>query len=212
LGYALAAADPRFVGLDLVAPEDDPVALRDFRLQMRMFQYFGARYPGIKLSLHAGELALGISPPSALGFHLREAVEIAGTSRIGHGYEIPYEVDAESLLTEMAQKRIAVEINLTSNEVTPGIRGTEHPLKMYRKAGVPVVLSADDEGLIRIDLTHEYVRAALEQGLTYPELKAISRNGIEFGFLPPAEKAAAEASLDTAFDAFERRVLSHQLP
>jgi adenosine deaminase len=83
---------------------------------------------------------------------------------------------------------------------------------MYRKAGVPVVLSADDEGLIRIDLTHEYVRAALEQGLTYPELKAISRTGIEFGFLPPAEKAAAEASLDTAFDAFERRVLSHQLP
>jgi adenosine deaminase len=212
LGYALAAADPRFVGLDLVAPEDDPVALRDFRLQMRMFQYFGARYPGIKLSLHAGELALGISPVSALGFHLRETVDVAGASRIGHGYEIPYEVDAQSLLTEMAEKRIAVEINLTSNEVTPGIKGAEHPLKMYRKAGVPVVLSADDEGLIRIDLTHEYVRAALEQGLTYPELKTISRNGIEYGFLPATEKAAAEAALDVAFATFEHRVLSHKLP
>jgi len=212
LGYALAAADPRFVGLDLVAPEDDPVALRDFRLQMRMFQYFGARYPGIKLSLHAGELALGISPPSALGFHLRETVEIAGASRIGHGYEIPYEVDAQSLLAEMAHKQVAVEINLTSNEVTPGIKGADHPLKMYLKAGVPVVLSADDEGLIRIDLTHEYVRAAIEQGLTYTDLKAISRNGIEFGFLPPAEKAAAERSLNSAFESFERRVMSHTVP
>jgi adenosine deaminase len=212
LGYALAAADPRFVGLNLVAPEDDPVTLRDFRLQMRMFQYFHARYPGIKLSLHGGELALGIVPPSALGFHLREAVEIAGASRIGHGYEIPYEVDAQSLLSEMARRRIAVEINLTSNEVTPGVKGADHPLKMYRKAGVPVVLSADDEGLIRIDLTHEYVRAALEQGLTYADLKSISRNGIEFSFLPAGEKAAAGASLDAAFDTFERRVLSHELP
>jgi adenosine deaminase len=212
LGFALVAADPRFVGINLVAPEDDPVALRDFRLQMRMFQYFGAKYPGIKLSLHGGELALGIVPPAALGFHLRETVEIAGASRIGHGYEIPYEVDAQSLLTEMAAKRVAVEINLTSNEVTPGIKGADHPLKMYRKAGVPVVLSADDEGLIRIDLTHEYVRAVLEQGLDYADLKAISRNGIKYGFLPAPEKAAAEASLDTAFESFERRVLSHKLP
>ncbi|MEI9887233.1 MAG: hypothetical protein WDN08_12160 [Rhizomicrobium sp.] len=45
LGYALAAADPRFVGVDFVAPEDDPVSLRDFDLHMRMFGFFHARAP-----------------------------------------------------------------------------------------------------------------------------------------------------------------------
>ena len=54
LGFALASADPRFVGVNLVAPEDDPVALRDFELHMRIFQYFHRKYPKVKISLHAG--------------------------------------------------------------------------------------------------------------------------------------------------------------
>ena len=184
LGYALVAADPRFVGVDLVAPEDDPVALRDFRDQMAMFRFFSGRYPQVKLSLHAGELALGLVPPSELGFHIRDTVEIAGARRIGHGYSMPYETDAATLLAEMAAKRIAVEINLTSNDITPGIRGAEHPLALYRAAGVPVTLSADDEGVFRIDLTHEYVRAVTEQKLTYRDLKQIARNGLEYSFVP----------------------------
>jgi adenosine deaminase len=184
LGYALAAADPRFVGLNLVAPEDDPVALHDFELQMRMFRFFAARQPGVKLSLHAGELALGLVSPSELGFHIRDTVEIAGARRIGHGYSIPYETDAAALLAEMAAKKIAVEINLTSNAITPGIAGAEHPLALYRAAGVPVTLSADDEGVFRIDLTHEYVRAVTEQKLGYADLKQIARNGLEYSFLP----------------------------
>ena len=186
LGFALADADKRFVGIDLVAPEDDPVALRDFELQMRIFQYFHRKYPKVKISLHAGELWLGLVPPSALGFHIRDSIEIAGASRIGHGYEIPFERDAPGLLAEMAKRRIAVEINLSSNAITPGVMGAEHPLRMYRNAKVPFTLSADDEGVFRIDLTHEYVRAVLEQHLNYGDLKTAARNGIEFSFLPGA--------------------------
>jgi adenosine deaminase len=209
LGYALAQADPRFVGVNLVAPEDDPVALRDFELQMRMFHFFSGKYPGVKLSLHAGELALGLAPPSELGFHIRDTVEIAGAERIGHGYEIVYERDAKGLLKEMAQRGVAVEINLTSNDVSPGVRGADHPLDLYRGAGVPWSLSADDEGLLRIDLTHEYVRAALEQHLTYLDLKQSARNGITYSFLPGAslwrtdgERVAVCATSGPACDAF----------
>ncbi len=186
LGFALANADPRFVGVNLVGPEDDGVALRDFTLHMRIFQYFSRRFPKVKLSLHAGELWLGLVPPAALGFHIRDTVEVAGASRIGHGYEMPFERDAGSLLAEMARRHIAVEINLTSNDISPGVRGADHPLQLYRKAGVPFILSADDEGLFRIDLTHEYVRAVLEQHLRYPDLKTAARNGIEYSFLPGA--------------------------
>ncbi|MEI9990069.1 MAG: hypothetical protein WDM86_08530 [Rhizomicrobium sp.] len=186
LGFTLAATDPRFVGVDLVAPEDDPVSLRDFELQMEMFRFFKTCFPGVNLSLHAGELALGLVPPTELGFHIRDTVEIAGARRIGHGYSIPYERDAAGLLAEMAAKKIAVEINLTSNAITPGISGAEHPLALYRRAGVPVTLSADDEGVFRIDLTHEYVRAVTEQKLGYLDLKRIARNGLEYSFLPGA--------------------------
>jgi adenosine deaminase len=186
LGYALVQADPRFVGIDLVGPEDDPVALRDFNLHMGMFLFLGRLNPDVKLSLHAGELALGLVPPSELGFHIRHTIDIAGASRIGHGYELPFERDAEGLLKEMARKKVAVEINLTSNDITPGIKGAEHPLALYRAAGVPVTLSADDEGVFRIDLTHEYVRAVTEQHLTYRDLKQIARNGLEYSFLPGA--------------------------
>jgi adenosine deaminase len=42
---------------------------------------------------------------------------------------------------------------------------------------VPVVLSTDDQGVLRTDMTNEYVRAAREQGLGYRDLKAISRAG-----------------------------------
>lgn len=203
LGFALAAADPRFVGINLVAPEDDPVALRDFELQMRIFGYFHRKYPAVKISLHAGELWLGLVPPSDLGFHIRDSIDIAGASRIGHGYEMPFEKDATGLMRQMAAKKIAVEINLTSNAISPGVKGAEHPLHMLMAAGVPVTLSADDEGVFRIDLTHEYVRAALEQHLSWPQLKAMARNGIVYSFLPPSEKAAALRDYDAAMARFE---------
>jgi adenosine deaminase len=183
LGFALAAADPRFVGVNLVAPEDDGVALRDFSLHMRMFQFFRTQYPQVKFSLHAGEVALGLVPPSALGFHIRETVEIAGAARIGHGYALRYERDTRGLLGRMAKKNVAVEINLTSNEITTGIRGADHPLRTYMRAGVPWSLSADDEGVFRIDLTHEYARAVTDQGLAYGDLKTSARNGIHYSFV-----------------------------
>jgi adenosine deaminase len=195
----------------------------------------------VKLSMHAGELWLGLVPPSALGFHIRDTVEIAGAARIGHGYELPFERDADTLLKEMAAKHIAVEINLTSNDVTPGVKGGEHPLHTYMKAGVPWSLSADDEGIFRIDLTHEYVRAALEQRLTYADLKASARNGLTYSFLPGAslwapgpgfrpvaecvhggpacdaflrgsEKATLQARLEAAFSVFEAKAAGGGFP
>ncbi|CAN5470429.1 adenosine deaminase [soil metagenome] len=184
--YALADADPRFVGVNIVAPEDDFTSRGDYALHMRMFQFLNTKYPKVKLSLHAGELTLGLVSPRDLRFHIREAVEVAGARRIGHGIDIAYEDDAQDLLARMARDRIAVEINLTSNDVILGVKGADHPLALYRKAGVPVVLSTDDEGVSRIDMTNEYLRAATEQGLRYADLKAMARDSLEYAFLPGA--------------------------
>lgn len=184
LAFALVEKDPRFVGVNIVAPEDGAVAIADFDLHMAMFRYFSAKHPGVKKALHAGELDLGLVTPAALDHHIRRSVEVAGASRIGHGVAIAYEKDAPELLARMARDRIAVEINLTSNDTILGVKGARHPLALYRAAGVPVMLSTDDEGVSRSDMTNEYLRAVTEQGLRYADLKAMARASLEYSFLP----------------------------
>lgn len=186
LAFAVAQADPRFVGVNIAAPEHDPVAVRDYALHMRMIAFLKAAHPTVQLSLHAGELTLGLVPPRDLAFHIRDAVAVAGARRIGHGIDISYETDATALLARMAKERIAVEINLTSNAVILGVKGRDHPLSLYRAAGVPVVLSTDDEGVSRSDMTNEYLRAVTEQRLRYADLKQIARDGLHYSFLPGA--------------------------
>ncbi|MBO1360807.1 adenosine deaminase [Acetobacter sacchari] len=183
-GYALAEADPRFVGINIVAPEDNPVAMRDYALHMRMFHFLSARHPTVKLSLHAGELTGGLVPPEGLRDHIRQAVEVAGASRIGHGVDVLSERDPEGLLAELAQHGVMVEINLTSNDQILGVRGDAHPFMTYRAHDVPVALSTDDEGVSRGSLTNEYLRAALTYPLSYTNLRDLSRTGLEHAFAP----------------------------
>jgi adenosine deaminase len=111
-------------------------------------------------------------------------VEQGHAERIGHGVDVMYEDKPYDLLKEMATKRIMVEVNLTSNDVILNIKGDSHPFMLYRKYGVPVALSTDDEGVSRIDLTHEYVRAAVTYPLTYSDFKLMARTSIEHSFLP----------------------------
>jgi adenosine deaminase len=177
-GFELASADFRFVGLNLVMPEDWYVPMHDFELHMKMLGYLHGVYPKVHITLHAGELSLGLVTPEALGFHIRESIEVGHAERIGHGVDVMNERDAINLLREMARRNILVEICLTSNDVILGVRGAEHPLPIYRRYGVPVALASDDEGVSRSDLTHEYLRAMEDYSLAYADLKQMSRQSL----------------------------------
>jgi adenosine deaminase len=183
-----------FVGINFVQPEDGFISMRDYTLQMKMLDYLHSVYPHVPISLHAGELVPGLVPPEGLRFHIRQAVELGHAERIGHGVDAMYEDDAPALLKELAQKHVMIEINLSSNEAILGIKGADHPFPLYRAAHVPVALSTDDEGVSRIDITREYVRAALDYHLTYQDLKQLARTGMEHDFLPgPSLWAAPDA-------------------
>ena len=184
LGFETASADPRVVGINFVMPEDGYISMRDYALQMRMVGFLHTLYPKVHISLHAGELAPGLVPYEGLCRHIRLAVEVAHAERIGHGVDVMYEDRPYDLLREMAAKHVMVEINLTSNDVILGIAGKEHPLPVYRRYGVPVALSTDDEGVSRINLTHEYVRAVETYGFHYADLKQMVRTSMEHDFLP----------------------------
>ncbi|QCE35425.1 adenosine deaminase [Acetobacteraceae bacterium] len=183
IAYVLASTDPRFVGINFVAPEDASVALKDYGLHMKMFRYFHKLYPKVHLSLHAGELTRDLVPETALKNHIWQAVEVACAERIGHGVDIAGEENYQKLLKKMAQKNILVEINLTSNDEILEIKGKNHPLSLYQRFNVPVSLSTDDEGISRGSLTREYERAVLDQGVSYQDLKGFSRVGLEHAFL-----------------------------
>ena len=185
-GALLQKAHPHVVGLDFVAPEDDPVALADYTAQMRMIDHVYRAIPGTKVSLHAGELTLGLVRPEDLLFHIRQAVELGHAHRIGHGVDIMYEDDAFALLREMARRKVAVEINLTSNAQILGVEGADHPFPIYRAAGVPTVISTDDEGVERIDRTHELQRAVTTYRLSWADLVGLERNTLEYAFVAGA--------------------------
>jgi adenosine deaminase len=185
-GFALAAADRRVVSVNLVQPEDGYNSMHDYHLHMRMVDYAKSIYPSVHITLHAGELGPGVVPPDGLQFHIREAVELGHAERIGHGVDLIYEKDPMGLLREMRDRHVAVEINLTSNDLILGVKGDRHPLPVYRKYGVPVSLSTDDEGVSRSQLTEEFERAVLTYNLTYGDLKEMVRNSIEYSFAPGA--------------------------
>ena len=182
-GFELAATDSRFVGLNLVMPEDSFVPMADYYLHMRMLEYLHRLFPQVKLTLHGGELAPGLVPPEGLRFHIRDAVRLAHAKRIGHGVDIMQEDDCWPLLREMARTGVLVEILLTSNDLILGVKGKEHPLNTYIRYGVPVALATDDEGVSRSEMTQEFKRAVEDQGLGYLQLKDMSRNSLEYSFV-----------------------------
>jgi len=205
--FETAAVDPRFVGINYVMPEDGQTAMNDYALHMRVVAFLHALYPKTHLSLHAGEIAPGFVPYEGLCCHIRLAVEQAQAERIGHGVDIMYEDEPHALMKEMAKNHVMVEISLTSNDVILGVSGRDHPFPLYRQFGVPVALSSDDEGVSRIDLTHEYVRAVQTYDLRYADLKRMVRTSLEHSFL-------RGASLWSAPDDFKRvvSVCSEDLP
>ena len=204
-GFRLAAADPRVVGVNLVAPEDDPISLADYSRHMRAVAFASADAPDAGIALHAGELALGLVPPEELTFHIREAVEIAGANRIGHGTDVMHEDNPYELLARMREGNVAVEIILTSSDVILGITGDDHPLPIYLEHGVPVVIATDDEGVSRTDLTHEYQRAVTTYDLDYATVKELSRASLEHSFLPAEERQALQGELSRRFAQFEAK-------
>jgi adenosine deaminase len=184
-GFEMASRDPRVVGLNLVMAEDWYVPIRDFNLHMQMLDFLHGLYPKVHITLHAGELTQNLVPPEEL-FHIRASVEKGHAERIGHGVDVMQEADPERLLRMMAQKKVLVEVCLTSNDVILNVTGAQHPLPMYLRFGVPVALATDDPGVSRGDITHEFERAAETYHLGYLDLKKFARASLEHSFLPGA--------------------------
>ena len=211
-GFELVGADSRFVSLNLVQAEDDPAAIQNFTLHMRMLDSLHRQYPDVPISLHAGELREGLVPPEVLRFHIRQSVELGHALRIGHGADLIYEDDPIALLHDLAARKVLIEIALSSTDQILGVKGKRHPLRLYLQHGVPVSLVTDDLGVSRSSHTQEFVKAVEEQDLDYATLKRLVRNSLEHAFADPGTKRRLQADLEGAFRSFERRTADASEP
>lgn len=182
--FALMKADRRVVGVNLVAPEDHPIAQERFGRQMELLDFLRKRFDHPNVTLHAGELNPWISPLPDMTHHIRGSIEVGHARRIGHGNAIAWEKDVRGLLRKMRDEGIAVEVCPTSEAVILGQEADRHPFRLYWNAGVPVTLNTDDDAILRTNMTLEFVRAARQWNLSYPDLKRLARNSIEYSFLP----------------------------
>jgi len=132
---------------------------------------------GLHLTNHAGET----TGPEAI----REALAI-GSERIGHALSA---VRDFYLMEELKERRIPLELNMTSN-VRTGVCTSlaDHPLKKYFKAGLLVTINSDDPAFFGSDLANEYLLAHTELGFTRDELRQLAANSIHASFLPTPAK------------------------
>lgn len=193
------------IGCNIVAAEDGEKSMLYYRLHMEMFNVL-SEIDRIKTSLHAGELTMGLVRPEHLAYHISLAINTAKANRIGHGVDLPFESDSDNTLKMMKEQNIPVEINLTSNEFILGVKDSEHPVTLYRKAGVPIIISTDDPGILRTSLTEQYTLAALRYEFSYEEIKTIVYNSIEYSFVEDDDKELLRRKLNKLFADFESKV------
>ena len=208
VAFESANSSPLVVGVNIVAPENNETSMKDYWLHMQMYKFCHEKYPQVQYAMHAGELVLGMVQPEELTWHISEAVYTAGAKRIGHGVDIPYEADAYKLLSHMAKNKIAVEINLVSNEFILKVKNDHHPISLYRQFGVPIVISTDDAGVLRSSMTEQYVLLAKRYpDIKYGDIKRFVFNSIDYSFIEEeAVKEKLRKDLKKRFREFEETI------
>jgi adenosine deaminase len=203
--FEAASHSDLVVGVNILSPEDNQTSMNDYWLHMLMFRYCHTIYQSIKYAMHAGELALGFVKPEDLSWHINAAVYIAGASRIGHGVDLAYESKPYELLNDMRQRNIAVEINLKSNEFILRVKDDAHPIMLYKQFNVPIVICTDDAGVLRSNLTEQFVLLASRyKDISYTEIKAFVYNSIDYSFIKEAAlREKIRSDLDKRFAVFE---------
>jgi aminodeoxyfutalosine deaminase len=137
-----------------------------------------AREAGLHLTAHAGET---VGPES-----VRQAVELLGAERIGHGLTAARDPEVMALLRD---RRIPLEVCLTSNLATGLLRRLEdHPLRQFLESGLVVTLNSDDPAMFGTSLEGEFALAAAQFGLTRQELVGLCENAVRATFLPANEQ------------------------
>jgi adenosine deaminase len=179
---ALLAHRSHLVALDLAGDE------KNFPAELFVEHFKRGRDAGWAITVHAGEAG---GAPSVWA-----ALRKLGATRIGHGIRA---IDDPALLDHLRDRRIGLEINLTSNVQTNTVPGfAAHPMKQFLAHGLLATINTDDPVISGIDLKHEYEVAAPAAGLTPAETAQARRNALEISYLTKDERAVLMQKISNA--------------
>jgi len=161
------------VGLDLAGDEVN-YAAAPFAGVFRT-----AQAAGLGLMAHAGEW-------TGAGA-VREAIEVLGVQRVGHGVRV---VEDPAVAALARERDVVFEVCVTSN-LQSGVIATlaQHPLRQMLALGLPVTLNTDDPAISDITLSSEYSAVAGQLGFSLAEIKQFILNAARGALLPPAARA-----------------------
>lgn len=160
------------VGFDLAGPE------AEYPPQLHAGAFAVAARGGLAVTVHAGEDA---GPESIF-----EAIHSCGAARIGHGTRL---FEDPELLRYVRDRRIGIEINITSNLQTRAVRtAAEHPVRRYFDEELAVTLCTDSWLMSGVTLSDEYQTAHDALGFARPELESMAVTAFEQAFLPWPER------------------------
>jgi adenosine deaminase len=175
LEWALENSGDLVVALGLSGKEDHPC--EPFR-----GHFEEAAAQGLRRVAHAGEQ----SGPEAIW----AALELCGAERIGHGISA---VESETLLSELRNKQIPLEVCPTSNlRLGYATSLASHPVGELYRGGVELSINSDDPMLFDTTLTDEYSRVAEVLGLGAEEMAELSLTALRHSFLPVTERERFE--------------------
>lgn len=147
--------------------------------------YEYAARKGLQCVVHAGE--------TGSAQEVREAVEILGARRIGHGIAVMHDPLVEETLQVFG---VSLEICPTSNLRTGALArqlgrseasATDHPIRGFLERGLLCSISTDDPAMFGTSLNAEY-ELLHRLGIPLETLAAISMHSAALCFLPEVER------------------------
>ena len=182
-----------WVGINMAGREDDnrgyPSRFKD------VFDEMLRQYPGIGISIHAGEAE---KPDS----YIRDTLRL-GATRIGHGINL---LSDEDTLLRMRDSKFLVEINLISNELLEYVPNLDlHPFPIYLRQGIACCLNTDDRGMWDSNFTDEVFVAVQRFNLSWAEIQKTAYNSYEFSFAEESLKSEIMDSFKHDLDIFQKQ-------
>lgn len=180
VGFALNHRPEGLLGFGLGGPEIG-VPRAQFK---RHFDQ--ARDAGLRCVPHAGET----TGPETVW----DAIRLLGAERIGHGTTAAQD---PALLAHLAETGIPLEVCPSSNIATGAIASLdEHPIRVFRDAGVTITINSDDPPMFGTTLNREYEIAAGLLGLDHLGVADLARAGVTASFADEASKSELLGEID----------------
>ncbi|HEX4190488.1 MAG TPA: adenosine deaminase [Marmoricola sp.] len=149
-----------------------------------------ARAAGLHSVPHAGET----TGPQTVW----DALNLLGAERIGHGTSSAQ--DAE-LLAHLAATGVPLEVCPSSNVATRAVERLEdHPITVFRDAGVVITVNSDDPPMFGTTLNREYEIAADLLGLDEAGLRDLAKTAVGASFADDAFKQQLCAEIEAYGD------------